>query len=80
MNQGNTRDEFGSRSIPIETGVSWAAIPSKWNELDGEIAVAAYYIWEKEGYPHGRDLDHWLHAEHNVRRLVDAGKTREPAR
>ena len=54
--------------------------PSKWNELDGEIATAAYYIWEKEGYPHGRDLDHWLHAEHNVRRLVDAGKTREPAR
>ncbi|MGZ5943234.1 MAG: DUF2934 domain-containing protein [Isosphaeraceae bacterium] len=44
------------------------------------MAVAAYYIWEKEGYPHGRDLDHWLHAEHNVRRLVDAGKTRKPAR
>ena len=54
---------------------------SKWNELEREIiAVAAYYIWEKEGHPHGRDLDHWLRAEHNVRRLVDAGKTREPAR
>ena len=54
--------------------------PSKWNELEPEIAVAAYYIWEKEGHPHGRELDHWLRAEHNVRRLVDAGKTREPAR
>ena len=53
---------------------------SKWNELEPEIAVAAYYIWEKEGHPHGRELDHWLRAEHNVRRLVDAGKTREPAR
>jgi len=54
--------------------------PSKWNELEPEIAVAAYYIWEKEGHPHERELDHWLRAEHNVRRLVDAGKTREPAR
>jgi len=54
--------------------------PSKWNELEPEIAVAAYYIWEKEGHPHGRDLDHWLRAEHNIRRLVDAAKTREPAR
>ena len=24
--------------------------------------VAAYYIWEKEGYPHGRDLEHWYQA------------------
>jgi Protein of unknown function (DUF2934) len=54
--------------------------PSKWNGQEPEIAEAAYYIWEKEGHPHGRDLDHWLRAEHNVRRLVDAGKTREPAR
>jgi len=54
---------------------------SKWNELEREIiAVAAYYIWEKEGHPHGRELDHWLRAEHNIRRLVDAAKTRGIAR
>jgi len=57
-----------------------AGQPSKWKGLEREIAVAAYNIWEKEGHPHGRDLDHWLRAEHNVRRLVDADKTREPAR
>ena len=28
-------------------------IPEVW------IKVAAYYIWEKEGRPHGRHLDHW---------------------
>ena len=28
---------------------------SKWNEQEREIAVAAYYIWEKEGRPQGRD-------------------------
>lgn len=26
------------------------------------IAERAYGIWEQEGRPHGRDLDHWLSA------------------
>jgi hypothetical protein len=54
---------------------------AKWNELERDIvAVAAYYIWEKEGRPPGRDLDHWLRAEHNIRRLVDAAKSQKPPR
>jgi hypothetical protein len=28
----------------------------------GEIAVAAYYLWEQEGRPHGRDQEHWQQA------------------
>jgi DUF2934 family protein len=28
-----------------------------------EIAERAYRIWEGEGRPVGRDLDHWLRAE-----------------
>ena len=54
--------------------------PSNWNGQEPEIALAAYYIWEKEGHPQGRELDHWLSAEHHVRRLVDAEGTRKPAR
>jgi hypothetical protein len=27
-----------------------------------DIEVAAYYIWEKEGRPHGRDKEHWYKA------------------
>jgi hypothetical protein len=27
------------------------------------IRVQAYYIWEREGRPHGRALEHWLAAE-----------------
>ena len=30
---------------------------------DDEIAVCAYFIWEQEGKPLGRALDHWLQAE-----------------
>jgi hypothetical protein len=32
----------------------------------GEIAERAYRIWEGEGRPGGRDLDHWLRAEAEV--------------
>jgi hypothetical protein len=28
-----------------------------------EIAVCAYCIWEQEGRPEGRTLDHWLQAQ-----------------
>jgi hypothetical protein len=28
-----------------------------------EIAERAYHIWEREGRPQGKALDHWLEAE-----------------
>lgn len=28
-----------------------------------EIAAAAHLIWEQEGRPNGRDLQHWLESE-----------------
>jgi hypothetical protein len=30
---------------------------------DGSTRVAAYFLWESEGRPEGRALDHWLRAE-----------------
>jgi Protein of unknown function (DUF2934) len=54
-------------------GQSRGPIAERW------VKEAAYYIWEKEGRSHGHDLDHWLRAEKEVRKLVDAGKVREQA-
>jgi hypothetical protein len=34
-----------------------------------EIAVAAYYLWEQEGRPHGRDQEHWRRALDGLRRV-----------
>jgi hypothetical protein len=31
-----------------------------------QISELAYAIWEKEGRPQGRDLDHWLAAEREL--------------
>jgi hypothetical protein len=30
---------------------------------ENEIKLMAYYIWEKENRPNGRDVEHWLKAE-----------------
>lgn len=31
--------------------------------LHKQVAERAYALWESEGRPHGRDLDHWRQAE-----------------
>jgi hypothetical protein len=44
-----------------------------------EIAVCAYCIWEKEGRPQGRALNHWLQAELQlvVATIWDEGMTEQ---
>ena len=32
-------------------------------EREEEIRDLAYRIWEEEGYPEGRNLEHWVKAE-----------------
>ena len=31
-----------------------------------EIQVRSYFIWEKEGRPQGRELEHWFRAEREL--------------
>ena len=38
------------------------------------IREEAYHIWEREGYPSGRAMDHWLEAE----RSAAAGRRSPP--
>jgi hypothetical protein len=40
----------------------------EWTPPHEEIAVTAYYLWEREGRPHGRDLEHWHRALDELRR------------
>jgi len=35
----------------------------------------AYQIWEEEGRPEGREIDHWLQAEGELHEGVDAEDT-----
>jgi hypothetical protein len=36
------------------------------SEREQAIRERAYAIWEEEGRPDGRDLDHWLRAEAKI--------------
>lgn len=46
-----------------------------------EIAAYAYKLWEAEGRPDGRDLDHWLQAKAHLTadRQYEAGVLASPA-
>ena len=37
-------------------------MPDPDRKAEGVIREAAYFIWEREGRPAGRALDHWVHA------------------
>jgi hypothetical protein len=32
-------------------------------DREEEIKLIAYSLWVREGYPHGRAIEHWLRAE-----------------
>jgi len=42
-------------------------MPKKSSAADAarhqKIAARAYALWERDGCPHGRDLEHWMQAE-----------------
>lgn len=42
------------------------------------ISSRAYQIWEQEGRPHGRDLEHWAQAEAEL--VSAARQTEEPTK
>jgi len=40
--------------------------PARSERLFVEVQKKAYYLWEKEGSPQGKDWDIWLKAEKEV--------------
>jgi hypothetical protein len=49
-------------------------------KLHEEIETIAYEIWEKSGWVHGRDLEHWFEAERIVkeRHVMETGEKKKP--
>jgi hypothetical protein len=44
-----------------------------------KIQTRAYALWEKMGYPHGADWDHWFEAERQIDRELPKGFTAKKA-
>jgi hypothetical protein len=40
-----------------------------------QVAIAAYYLWEQEGRPRGRDREHWLEARRQLRKGMAGAPT-----
>jgi len=47
---------------------------------NAKTAARAYQLWEQEGCPHGRDLDHWFAAEAERAVQPEAGQAPKKAR
>ena len=54
-------------SKPVVVSNKNAARESSATPDQTEIALRAWEIWQREGCPEGRDLDHWLRAEQELR-------------
>jgi hypothetical protein len=54
------RADFGSR-------INYQGVPAF---LHDRIAVRAYYLWQEEGCPHGRDKEHWYMAAEQLRMSI----------
>jgi hypothetical protein len=49
-------------------------------EQQSDIQMLAYFIWERNGKPEGRTLDHWLEAEYLVLTAPFVEDTNEKSR
>jgi hypothetical protein len=50
-----------AKSTPAKSTPAKSTAPAKIAEFsEQERRDAAYYLWEQEGRPEGRALDHWL--------------------
>jgi hypothetical protein len=53
---------------PMTEEDSSSSAEGSYVEQEAEIAALAYRFYEEEGRPEGRASDHWLRAEHEIRK------------
>jgi hypothetical protein len=62
--QGARMKKPGKQRESRET--SAGETPSPNGDLQHRIRRRAYELWEQGGCQHGRDVEHWLRAEHEL--------------
>ena len=48
-------------------------MPENIEISDAEIALRAYALWELEGQPNGKDVEHWFRARAEIEADAKAG-------
>lgn len=69
----NAQDS-ASNAAPTAAGTTESVNESRSAADHERIATRAYYLWEESGRVPGREMDHWLEAERQVR-----GRRRKPS-
>jgi hypothetical protein len=57
--------------VLLKTGMSVPPTSAPWHPIEAflqAIRERAYFIWEHEGRPSGRDIANWLEAEAEIKR------------
>ena len=80
--------EDRSEIVASATTVAATAAPQRERDTEGhtkhsspavsddDIAVMAYFLWEQEGYIHGRDGEYWFRAEELLRNKLASKLTK----
>jgi hypothetical protein len=56
-------DRGSKRKVKLTPKATTSDLPTVPDFPDEWISVAAYYIWEKDGRPEGKDIKHWEQAK-----------------
>jgi hypothetical protein len=65
----------GSSAIHKENHVNTVFETAAFEEI---VRIRAYGIWESEGCPHGRDVEHWFLSLEETRRFAEAKMAEQP--
>lgn len=67
---GNGTNSCAKEAMSSDTCTAKASEVGSFLPCESAIREQAYFIWEKEGYQHGCDTEHWLKAETYLKGLV----------
>ncbi len=67
VKKSSTKSTASTKTKAAKSPKKTAAKPKKGAPATyDQIAALAYEIWEKEGYPNGREVEHWVAAEQEL--------------
>ncbi len=68
MISAGARKAKKSKRANAESIAATQATPAGCRDVEELVRRRAYYLWEVEGRPHGRETDHWHRAQAEVQR------------
>ncbi len=65
-----TNPRNSKRRNPKSAATNAATELIRTDSIENMIRERAYYLWEGEGKPHGRETEHWQRAQADIERQM----------